>query len=210
MRTRKFLNLLIVIHIAVSNLFAQDDKVIQFSGIVQNEQGETLPFVHVFAQKMKNGTVTDQDGLFSFVVKDNDTIWLSSIGFKTDTFIISDTMRQFILFESITLEQDTIEIQALDIYPWKSYAEFKRMFEQLQVEDKDMEHARKNLENIYKELYNEDVIYSDPQLSFKYAMDQHYEKKFIQGQYPSIKILDPIAWSKFFQALRNGMFTEDD
>lgn len=210
MSKRKYLYLFIVMQMVFLGLFAQEDKVIQFSGIVQNETGEPLSFVHVFAQKMRNGTITDQDGLFSFVVKDNDTIWFSSIGYKTDTFFIADTMHQFILFEHITLEQDTVEIQALDIYPWKSYAEFKRIFEQLQVDNKDMENARQNLENIYKELYDEEVIYSDPQLSFKYEMDQQNQKKFIQGQYPSIKILDPIAWSKFFQALRNGMFTDDE
>ncbi len=202
--------LLLLFLIITINLAGQDHKVLQFSGNVRDEKGESLPFVHIYAQKMRNGTVTDKEGLFSLVVKDNDTVWFSSIGYETDTFVVPDTVNQFILFENITMSQDTIEIQQLDIYPWNTYAEFKEAFESLHVEDKEMENARKNLEKIYKEMYDEDIIFSDPQLSFKYEMDKMYQQKYIQGQYPSIKILDPIAWSKFFQALRDGTFKDEE
>jgi hypothetical protein len=37
-------------------------------------------------------------------------------------------------------------------------------------------------------------------------MNQQYTRMYYAGQYPSISLLNPVAWAKFIQAWKNGDF----
>ena len=45
----------------------------------------------------------------------------------------------------VVLEVDTLVIDAVEIYPWKSYEEFKEAFVNLKLPTDDMERARRNI-----------------------------------------------------------------
>jgi len=102
---------------------------------------------------------------------------------------------------------DTIHLSEVKIFPWKTYEEFKVAFLNLELPDDDEKRAYKNIALIKAQL-NMDFE-PDADLSFKTAMQQHYDKLYYAGQYPSIPLLNPLNWAKFFEALKRGDFKND-
>ena len=95
----------------------------------------------------------------------------------------------------------------MKIFPWKSYEEFKVAFINLELPDDDMQRAMRNIELIKAQLNMDFEPNAD--LAFKNTMRQQYEKLYYAGQYPSISILNPLNWVKFFEALKEGEFKQD-
>jgi len=46
----------------------------------------------------------------------------------------------------------------------------------------------------------------DAQSNYRYAMQQYLTKVYTAGQYPTISLLNPIAWAQFIDAWRKGKF----
>ena len=44
----------------------------------------------------------------------------------------------------------------------------------------------------------------DAQSNYRYAMQQYLTKVYTAGQYPTISLLNPIAWAQFIDAWRKG------
>jgi hypothetical protein len=47
---------------------------------------------------------------------------------------------------------------------------------------------------------------TEASLSYKYTMQQYQSKLYYAGQLPPNNLLNPIAWSKFIKAWKNGDF----
>lgn len=115
---------------------------VQFSGMVvsseSNNQDDLQPifYCHIQNKSLNRGTVSNIDGLFSFVVRPNDTILFSSLGFKANYYIIPDTLENR---ESLSvihiMEVDTIQLAEAIIYPFPTPSEFRRKFLELEIED---------------------------------------------------------------------------
>ncbi len=186
-----------------------EKKAIQFSGIVKNEQGKKLPYVHIVDINTANGTISDMNGIFSLVVHPGDTIWFSSVGFKRKKISIPDTINDAFYSTDIKLVKDTVKIEEITVYPWGTYTEFKEAFLQLDVSNKAKENARENIKKIKEQIaQNNYPVKSDPELNYDYMMRDQHERNFIKGQYPSVSIFNPVAWSQFFEAIKNGEFSE--
>ena len=93
-------------------------------------------------------------------------------------------------------------IEAAEIYPWKSYEEFKEAFVNLKLPTDDMERARRNIALLRTQI----IMDHDPDAreNFKNVMEQQYRQTYTQGQFPSYQLLNPFAWAKFFEALKRG------
>jgi hypothetical protein len=102
----------------------------------------------------------------------------------------------------VMLEVDTLVMEAVEIYPWKSYEEFKRAFVELKLPTDDMERARRNIALLRTQIIMD--YYPDARANFRNVMEQQYRQTYNQGQYPSYQILNPFAWAKFFEALKRG------
>lgn len=70
------------------------------TGIVTDEQGESLPGVSIVKEGSATGTVTDLDGNFSIAAAVGDVLRLSYIGFKTQTIPIGSSQQLNIIMES--------------------------------------------------------------------------------------------------------------
>ena len=42
--------------------------------------------------------------------------------------------------------------------------------------------------------------------NFQYVMERQYQETFNQGTVPSYQIFNPLAWVKFFEAIKRGDF----
>ena len=189
-----------------SPLFSQERKLVQFSGvIVSGDNLNPLPFTNIIIKNSQRGTMSDYYGFFSFVAQEKDTVEFSSIGYKKSEFVIPDTLstNRYSLIQMLT--RDTILLKETVVYPWPTKDQFREAFLHLEIPDDDYERAMKNLERAEMKERME-AMPMDGSGNYKWQMQQYQSKLYYAGQYPSITLLNPIAWAQFIQAWRNGDF----
>ena len=190
------------------NSFAQQGErdLIQFSGVVvTGDSLSPVPFVNIIIKNSFRGTISDYFGYFSFVAQENDTIVFSAVGFKNGNFVIPDSLsaNRYSLIQ--LLLKDTFLLQETIIYPWPTKEQFKQAFLNLHIPDDDLEKAKNNL--TMAELKERvEATGMDGSMNFTNYMQQQTSKLYYAGQYPSISLLNPIAWAQFIQAWKRGDF----
>jgi hypothetical protein len=209
---RLFLSIFIFLSLLTGNLFAQtvtpkqDDNLIQFSGVVLDQDSLTpIPFVSIIIKGTKRGTVTDIYGFFSMIVKPGDELEFYSITHKNRTYRISDTVKQKYNYAIQVLDKDTVELPMVEVYSWPSREDFKRAFLALDMNDTDVDRADKNLAR--DELtYLERTQPASATENYKYVMQNYYTKIYTSGQQPVNNLMSPIKWAEFINAWRSGKF----
>jgi hypothetical protein len=182
---------------------ALPDKYIQISGVVLDDSLQPLPFVSIMLKDTRSGTVSDFYGFFTVVAKAGDEMQFFSINHKSKSYNLSDTLtgRHYSIIQILT--KDTIQLATVNVFPWPSKEQFKRAILNLDLSDTDIERA-------YKNMNNEDVRASikggsmDAAANYRFMMQQQYTKLYQAGQYPSISLLNPLAWAQFIDAWRKG------
>ena len=177
---------------------------VQFSGVVvTGDSLRPVPFVSIVIKSSYRGTISDYNGFFSFVAQVKDTIEFSAIGFKKGTYVIPDTLTTDRYSLIKIMSRDTILLQETVIYPWPTKDQFKQAFLNLKVPDNDLERANRNL--ALSEM--RDLMLNTPMDgsgNYKALMLERQNKNYTAGQYPSISLLNPIAWAKFIEAWQRG------
>ena len=216
---KQFFLFLIVSFISFPNLLAQDQKpaprdkgkkLVQFSGVVVGSDSlHPIPFSSIMIKNSSRGTICDYYGYFSFVAQVLDTIEFQALGYKRNAYIIPDTLKDSRYSLIHILIKDTVTLPVIPVYPWPSRDQFKTAFLNNTISDDDLERARRNLANSAgKDVYESGV--ADPGMSYKYQMQQQYSRLYYAGQYPSISLLNPVAWAKFIKAWQNGDYKRKD
>lgn len=196
---------------AFSQTTANDkQKLIQFSGVVLTADSlQPLPFSSVIIRNARRGTITDYYGFFSFVAMKGDTIDFQNLGFKTASYILPDSLSDNHYSLIQVMIRDTINLREAVVYPWPSKEEFKRSFVELSIPDNDFKRAQRNFELASVKEIQDQVGY-DGSINYKMALQQRTSQLYNAGQYPSISLLDPLAWSSFIQAWKNGAFRKKE
>ncbi len=188
----------------------EKQKLIQFSGVVLTADSlQPLPFSSVIIRNARRGTITDFYGFFSFVAMKGDTIDFQNIGFKTASYILPDSLSDNHYSLIQVMIRDTINLKEAVVYPWPSKEEFKRAFIELSIPDNDFKRAQRNFELASVKEIQDQVGY-DGSINYKMALQQRTSQLYNAGQYPSISLLDPLAWSSFIQAWKNGAFRKKE
>jgi len=192
------------------NVNAQDNKLVQFSGVVVTTDSlQPLPFVNIIIRGTNKGTTTDFYGFFSFVAKKGDEIIFSTIGYKNIIFKIPDTLTQSRYSLIQALSADTIMLSETVIYPWPSPEQFKNAFININIPDDAHRIAEKNLARAeMKERYKNYGM--DGSMNYKNYIDRHTSRLYYAGQLPPNNLLNPFAWAQFIKAWREGKFKRDN
>ncbi|MFO7656487.1 MAG: carboxypeptidase-like regulatory domain-containing protein [Bacteroidales bacterium] len=198
--TKSMITLLLTLIFALS--YGQDEKLVQLTGRIKSELLQPLPFSHILIMNSMRGTITDSQGKFSMVTSAGDTVLFSSLGYKKKQFIIPDNLSEPFITMDIVLAEDTFMINEVVIYPWRNYEEFKQAFLNLELPDDDMERARKNIALLKTQIILENS--PNARQNFQHVMNQQYQETFTQGTFPSYQIFNPLAWIKFFEAIKRG------
>lgn len=118
---------------------SEGDRLISLSGIIIEKQStRPLPYVNIYVLGQNRGTVSTLDGFFSIVVKSNDSLLFSSVGYNRRIFVVPDTLyrnRESII---VLMEADTIMLEEAVVYPWPTREQFREAF--LSIEVKETEH----------------------------------------------------------------------
>ena len=184
------------------------DGLVQFSGVVvTGDSLHPVPFVSIIIKNSYRGTISDYNGFFSFVAQMKDTIEFSAIGFKKGQYVIPDTLDTDRYSLIKIMSTDTFLLQETVIYPWPTKDQFRQAFLNLKVPDDDYERARRNM--ALAEM--RDMMFSlplDGSGNYKALMMERQNKLYTAGQYPSISLLNPIAWAKFIEAWQRGDYKQ--
>jgi hypothetical protein len=181
---------------------SQEKKLIQLNGRVLNEMSEPLPFSHILIMNSYRGAITNNIGRYTLVVEVGDTVLFSAAGYKRKYLRMPGTVTKPFLQLDVVLEVDTLVIDAVEIYPWKSYEEFKEAFVNLKLPTDDMERARRNIALLRTQIIMD--YEPDAYANFQNLMEQQYRQTYSQNMNQSWQILNPFAWAKFFEALKRG------
>lgn len=195
--------------LSLSQLNAQSDSLIQFSGLVLTSDSlVAVPNTNVYIKHIGRGTVTNMKGFFSLIVEPGDTIMFSNIGYKKKEYAVPMDLKEKRYSVIQLLTRDTINLDETVVYAWPSPRQFKEAFLSLHIPADQLERARKNLEREkMQEIANYLPRDANEQMDF-YAREQAAEY-YYYGQIPPMNIFNPIAWAKFFKAWEEGEFKKD-
>lgn len=186
------------------------DELVQFSGLIRDLQHRPLSNVNIIILSERRGTTSDNKGMFSFVVRSNDTILFSHMGHKGTIHVIPDSLQGQQYPADIFMVSDTFQLAEVRIYPWKTYHEFKEAFLALDLPDDDEQRAYHNIALIKTQIkMNRTGATASPTIAFRDVMRQEYNQLYTEGQSPYYTIFDPLRWAKFFESLKRGDFKDD-
>ncbi|MCX7769109.1 MAG: carboxypeptidase-like regulatory domain-containing protein [Flavobacteriales bacterium] len=180
----------------------QERRVVQCSGLVQNEKGEPLPFTNITVKNSTRGTTSDANGFFTLVLRERDTLIFSSVGYKISAAVIPADIPNQRYYLTKTLIRDTVYLKKATV-GLLSREQFDEAFLSLRLKDEDYERALKNLRQQELEKVRQGTPI-DAGVAYKNYMAQQYQQYYYAGGLPPLNILNPFAWYQFIEALRKG------
>lgn len=182
------------------------DSVVQLYGVVMSADSlQGLPAVSVVVQGRNQGTITNDQGVFSIVVLKGDKIEFTSVGYKPKLVTIPKTLEGNQQSIIQLMVQDTVYLAATIIKKYPTKEEFARDFANIQVPDDQEEIARQNLSeanlNALKSVYP-----MSGKEATNYYFKQNQRKFYSAGQLPPQNIFNPLAWAEFIKAWKRGDF----
>ena len=192
---------------SVQFVFAQkNNKPIQFSGLVLTSDSLMgIPYATVIIKNQGRGTLTNYQGFFSLVAMGGDTIQFSTVGFRTASIVIPDTLSRAKYSVIQLLTADTIYLEETVIYPWPTKEQFIHAFLSLNIPDDDLERAKKNLERERLKEIGE-TLTADADEAGDYYYRREAQRFYYSGQIPPQNIFNPFAWAQFIEAWKRGDF----
>jgi hypothetical protein len=183
-------------------------RVVQISGKVVTEENDhivLLPYAVVAVKGTSRGTLTDVSGFFSIVVRTDETLVFSVLGFKDAIFQVPDTLSgdYFSMVQMMT--QDTILLPAAVIYPWPNPDRFTQEFLDMDVHDDLEDIAAENLSPERMEMLRQTLPTDGPENTQLYLKEQN-AKYYYEGQLRPQQIFNAFAWKEFIEAWKRGDF----
>jgi hypothetical protein len=186
------------------NLSGQE-RFVQVSGIITDASDNPVPGVAVISRKLRRGTISEMSGIYSITSIPGDTIFFRALGFKRYHTVVPSDYDKRLCMVDIVLELDTIPIEEVTILPWKTYNEFIQDMTQERPVEQTVVNMNENLASIYVAVSNEVGVTITPEAGYRYAMEQNFNAMATRYQYPVNNLLNPFAWAKFIDGIKNGL-----
>lgn len=178
--------------------------ILQLSGVVVSEQDLTpMPYITVYDKSIGRGVIADYYGYFSMVSFPGDTLYFSYYGYKTSSYIVPDTLKENRYSIIHMLQQDTINLPEVTVYPWPSKEDFARFFVEMNPYEDAIRRAQ-------RELSGESLAFvaarldADASLASGLITNQRYTKLYTNGQLPVNNLLNPYSWAKLIKDWKEG------
>lgn len=204
----RYLYIILFLGLYMPALYGQEgtaEQYVQVSGIISDIYHRPVAGVSVVSKKLRRATASEPTGIYSITSSPGDTIFFRALGYKRYHTVIPQDYKERHANADIVLEQDTIEIEAVNILPWKTYSEFLRDVTKERPVDPKIENMNDNIASIYVAIANQTGVVASPEAGFRFAMEQNFNATATRGQYPVNNLLNPFAWAKFINGLKNGL-----
>lgn len=187
----------------------EDTLLIQLSGVVvESEELEPMPYTTVFDKTQRRGVIADYYGYFSLVVLPGDTLYFSYYGYKTSTFVVPDTLNEDRYSIIHMMHMDTVNLPAVEVYPWPSREDFARAFLDMKPYDDALRRAQRQLSG-ESLAFIAARLESDASLSYAYSRNQQYTMLYTNGQLPANNLLNPYSWAKLIKDWKEGKLARE-
>ncbi|MBS1737975.1 MAG: carboxypeptidase-like regulatory domain-containing protein [Bacteroidetes bacterium] len=182
------------------------DSVVQLYGVVMTADSlKALPSASISVVGRNQGTVSNDQGVFSIVVLKGDHIEFSSVGYKPKTVLIPkniDGNQQSIIQLMV---EDTVYLPATIIKKYPTRQEFERDFVNANIPDDQYEIARQNVSAANRRVLMA-TLPRDGREAANYYLKQNAQKYYSAGQLPPMNIFNPMAWAEFIKSWKRGDF----
>lgn len=101
-----------------------EQEITVYGEVINKENGEIVPYVHIIDKNTHQGTTSDLSGRFEIRANKTDTLIFSAVGFEKDTLLLNKITSYSTV--QITLEPAAIELDPVEIYAFKDAAAFKQ------------------------------------------------------------------------------------
>ena len=101
--------------------------------VVSADSLSPIPNVHILSEVSYYGTTSDFNGRFSMLVRKNDSLRISSVGFVTEIINVNYDSINVNNFE-IVMQRDTIMLQEIDVFPYLDNHTVERIIRQIPIE----------------------------------------------------------------------------
>lgn len=182
------------------------DSVVQLYGVVMSADSlQGLPSVSIMVKGRNQGTLTNEQGVFSIVVLKGDQIEFTSVGYKPKLVDIPKNLDGNQQSMIQLLVQDTVYLAATIIKKYPTREEFARDFATTEVPDDQQEIARRNLSDANRRALLSVYPTNGTEATNNY-FKQNQRKYYSAGQLPPQNIFNPMAWAEFIKAWKRGDF----
>ena len=207
----RYLFILFLVAGLASSSFAQKDSTkqkktyIQLSGFtIDNETFEPVPYIYVYSKSRRKGVLADAYGFFSIVVSLGDTVLFKAITYEQSEYIVPTSVDdlQVTHFQPMISSINELDEAIVRPYATKEQLAYAMVYED--IPDDDLRRAQKNLDNELMRMKG--LTLTDAGLNYRWAMQQHINQTYYNGQLPPNNLLNPMAWASFFKMLKDGGF----
>jgi hypothetical protein len=182
------------------------DSVIQLYGVVMSADSlRALPSVSIVVKGRNQGTLTNEQGVFSIVVLKGDKIEFTSVGYKPKLVNIPKNLDGNQQSMIQLMVEDTVYLPATIIKKYPTREEFERDFVNSKIPDDQQEIARQNLSETNRRALMA-VYPRDGREASNYYLKQNAQKYYSAGQLPPQNIFNPLAWAEFIKSWKRGDF----
>ena len=112
-----------------------------------------VPDAHIISKRMLWGNISNNDGRFKMLVDPHDTLMITSIGYSSKIFFITDSVRKSPAPDTILMEKDTVLINEIIIHAYWDYETFKQMIVEMPTMD---------LSPFYPDMNEDPLMYKQP------------------------------------------------
>jgi len=181
-------------------------RVIQLSGIVTDTTGAFLPGVNFYVPKAGRGTTSLNNGFFSLPLLIGDTVLISSVGYRRQTYVVPQDAKEFtsVIFEmspDITFLKEVVVTMPTEEL-------FKEAILALNV---PLDNTGIDEKNLNAELLALMVRTTpmDGNANYKYYINQ-YSNSMGDKFHPLYNpFLNPLNWAKFIKDLKKKKREQD-
>ena len=101
--------------------------------VISADSLSPIPDVHILSELSYYGTTSDINGKFSMLIRDIDSLKISSVGFVTRYINIKHDSIDANNF-NIHMQRDTVMLQDVEVFPYLNYQTVKEMFSEMPIE----------------------------------------------------------------------------
>ncbi len=128
-RKKIVLSVLFLFFVFLNNILSAQENLVQLSGIISDESTKyPVSYALVIIPGTPWGANATVEGFFSIVVGRTDTVKFMALGYKPKYYIVPDSGVDEIESIAVFLNQDTLTLDPVEIYPWPSPEDFRDAF----------------------------------------------------------------------------------
>lgn len=186
---------------------AQVKRVYQLSGLIVNKSThEAVPFVKVSVNHSRSGTFCDEKGFYSIPVNERDTIFFSSLGFRTTKFVLANYLKEYegdpnsaYIYAINYIEEDSIILSTVEIFNYDTPGKLRTAIIETDVpEGIESANARDNLNPKVLDVLMGSLRVDEGE-RVMVARQLYYNQQMRKNVAPTMPLFDPIA---VYQLLR--------